>query len=79
MRAASIKNKDCGKWRNVKETWRKTREFCLTLVALQSGSQVRCFGRMFNIPTSTEQNKGKHNNMMLNLIGNNLKLYDTID
>ena len=36
-------NKDGGKWRNVKETWRKTREFCLTLVAMQSGSQIRCF------------------------------------
>ena len=72
MRAASMKNKDGGKWRNFNE-------FCLTLVAMQSGSQIRSFGCMCNIPTSTEQNKGKHNNIMLNLIGNNLKLYDMID
>ena len=52
-------------------------EFCLiTLVAMQSGSQICCYGRMFNIPASTGQNKDKHNNIMLNLIGNNLK-YDT--
>ena len=64
----------------MRAAWIQTKmavEFCfITLVAMQSGSQICCYGRMFNIPTSTEQNKDKHNNIMLNLIGNNLK-YDT--
>ena len=37
VRAASMKNKDGGKWRNVKETWRKTRSNAISSSVFRGG------------------------------------------